>query len=831
MFSLVWAIFSAIFNVLHLAAFFSGIIFGMMLSAFLALHFLADKTPPHSEDGTATSSGSFGAEFIDGDPDADPTAIAVTANGEAIPLAQVVGATGGKRQLALSPNVPRKLGPEIERQLVCIIEYLEEVNAPLKGVSNIINHIHAKKDEETLQLESKMKTIIEFQTITKIEKDFGDNLNELKDFYKSLKLVNTFFNDFAKVFTSLSRDLLKLANIAKSNMMKNSAMEHKEDLIVNSWWQLIQSTMEYLAADQLELAGFLSDELTQHTLQTVEELTMIEKRLNNEGNKQFNAMRENIALFETRLKEREKNREKAKSSTLSASASSMMGYSSTSGDQQLKKLQKVKDSEASLVEQTKRLYAVQRDFFSLMPRITSDVQLTILKSIVEVQGQFSKLIDAMERNQQSTKSVYKKMKLQLTNAAASMLQMVERDNKFVIETPNTPSYALDVIRKRMDAQQAIGAAAASAANGGEGNSGESGTGASSSSPGTGSAANPSNNSLPYHSVHHGNVQGFEISLQKVLEGLLLQSQLKEISIDGIASPVSPARGRSLSSAATSTVANGAVGAGVSPEVENAGKLNMFKESSACLAASNPQLLPELPSVFNRAIGVETCVWFNAFTGRVYRDIANSEYFYHWSRGKLQQMLNRRSAERPAYIDEFLVTDVEFGELPPLLMNVKWNPYLAQQKRPSSNSKGGPKAGSNGASGEGEGTEEDKEAAGPNGQKSFKRNSFSTKSMSTSSVVGVSDKGSSGVANASSSNAKTHRGSTVFRTNAGQDDEDEEEGNDSEEEDDEFDENGQIRESFSESPANQYDNDDPYYYAACTADMAFRSGIKFTVATK
>lgn len=36
-------------------------------------------------------------------------------------------------------------------------------------------------------------------------------------------------------------------------------------------------------------------------------------------------------------------------------------------------------------------------------------------------------------------------------------------------------------------------------------------------------------------------------------------------------------------------------------------------------------------------------------------------------------------ERPAYIDRFEVIDVQFGELPPLLLNVKWAPPLNQKK--------------------------------------------------------------------------------------------------------------------------------------------------------
>lgn len=55
------------------------------------------------------------------------------------------------------------------------------------------------------------------------------------------------------------------------------------------------------------------------------------------------------------------------------------------------------------------------------------------------------------------------------------------------------------------------------------------------------------------------------------------------------------------------------------------------------------------------------------------DAANSRYFYHWFCAKLGQMLNK--GKRPEFVDEFRVSDVQFGELPPLILNVKWSPHF------------------------------------------------------------------------------------------------------------------------------------------------------------
>ena len=100
-------------------------------------------------------------------------------------------------------------------------------------------------------------------------------------------------------------------------------------------------------------------------------------------------------------------------------------------------------------------------------------------------------------------------------------------------------------------------------------------------------------------------------------------------------------------------------------------LNMKLESTACLAASASIALPPLPQSFRKCIGQETCVWFNAFSGRVYRDAAKSEHFHDWLLAKLTTQLNKGA--RPGFVDEFTVESVSFGATPPLLFNVRWSP--------------------------------------------------------------------------------------------------------------------------------------------------------------
>jgi hypothetical protein len=145
--------------------------------------------------------------------------------------------------------------------------------------------------------------------------------------------------------------------------------------------------------------------------------------------------------------------------------------------------------------------------------------------------------------------------------------------------------------------------------------------------------------------------GYEAELRRTLEHLR----------DHTASPVSVADA-GTPAAATAT--------GAAPW-----KMDMNHEGTAVLAATSPSLLPPLPPAFRGAVERESCVWFNAFFGRVYRDASASEHFRAWLLDKLTTMLNKNSKNRPGFLDEFRVVDVSFGETPPLLLNMQWSPKV------------------------------------------------------------------------------------------------------------------------------------------------------------
>eukprot|EP01033_Poteriospumella_lacustris_P002610 gene2610-1900_t len=557
-----------LYGVINFATFLTGVLFGILIAGVALFHFLVSTKPKDKAE-------------------------------EPLPFE--------KDDHSKEAELPIGLTQDDLDRLNSIIDYLDEVSSPLKSMGAILQKIHNNKDVETSAIDTKMKTIVDLVTLSKLEKEHQDNIAELKDHSKQIKLLASFLNDTSRAVSSFSKDLTKLAGTAKSNMHRNSVIETKEDMIVNAWWQSLQISMDHLASDQEELATMVSEQLQNVSQQLQEEISLIEKRLNSEGNRYFTALRENIQLFEAKLRERDKCKEKMRTASIAGTAASLL---TSASEQHQKRQLKLKQAEESLVMQTRKLYEAQRDFYLLMPRIASDVQLTVLKSIIETQSQLMKLADGIERAQGNSRNVCRRLRAQLTNAAGSLVQMINSDSRLLPDAASSgagdsdafiagsSSMALEVMRQRQaDRNRERG------------------------------------------------VKGFEMSLQRVLEGLLLQAQAKR----------EPAQ-----ITATATAASAA-------EAEELGKLDMFAETTACLAANNPTLLPELPRHFgSHAIGLETCVWFNAFCGRVYRDMAESAYFNTWFRAKLAAMLNK--GKRPGYVDAFEISSVKFGDQPPLLLN-------------------------------------------------------------------------------------------------------------------------------------------------------------------
>jgi hypothetical protein len=508
-----------------------------------------------------------------------------------------------------------------------VIEKLDEFNNPPVNkelqlfTSYYISKASGAADAKIPDVnESKMRTIIEHITINKKEKEFQEDIAEMKDHQKQIRNLTNFYGDLHKCLLSFSREISKLSNQAKSNMNK-SQLEKSEDLIINNWWQALLIYLDYLSADQENLATHIHDELAAHSNHIQEELVVVEKKLGAEASKLFGHIRDNRSLFDNKLKEREKNQEKLRAFSEKGSA--------TNSDEYNKRLARLRISEEGLQQQTKKLFSVQKDFYQSVPKLHLDKQMIMIKSLVESHGQLFQLADQFDKTQNYNRLLAKRLRNQLTNAAVSLLQMIREENSL------------------RSSDLKVGLSAVS-------------------------------------KVGDTNGVGHEEGLQTVLEGLLHHCQqelliqqedaaaslLMKEAVSGPNSPESTPRSLGDKESPTNPAVGGGVVGGGALGAKRAcgnGKLNMFGEDTASLAASNPAHLMHLPRVFNQAIGIETCVWFNALNARIYRDVCNSKYFYNWFRAKMNHMLNK--GKKPGFMDKLEVLDIQFGELPPLISGV------------------------------------------------------------------------------------------------------------------------------------------------------------------
>lgn len=579
-----------------------------------------------------------------------------------------------------------------------IIDQLEDFNYPLKQIVADLHRIHDIHEFDSSSLAEKMKGVIELATIANMERDFSDRLSEMKENGKQLRSVMVFLSDLSKACAGFAKELHRLHNVAKTNKNKGtvaisvavSVSECKEEQILMNWWSAIDKAMHHISADHEELASGITDELLIHSSLIQEDYVQLEKKYHSEASKQAALLKEHINSYESKLRETSKNKEKVRG---------------VSDKDHSKRVARFKTSEEALRTHLVKLYEIQKDFYLLYPRLHAEIQVTVLKSLVETQTQLCKLAEKLDRAHENGRNASRRFKLQLTDAAAGLVRSIREENLRNIsheysESPGGKDGLLPVGHK---------------------------------------------------------IAGYEESLQKVLEGVLIQSKLGDSgTMERSASEMELASKRA---AKVEDVMPGRA----TPEEQ--GTLNMHSEYASSLAASNPSILPELPLLFSNAISTETCVWFNAFSGRVYRDISNSKEFYQWFCKKLAMMLNK--GPRPSFIEEFQVLDVEFGALPPLLLNVKWSPPYGKKSNPTETNTNLP-------------SEKDVIASGGE---------------------------NNGLADVNDRQSLNSKNSTIEQSPG----------------------DAEGPESVDSSADDGlYDTE---FYAACTADFAFRSGMKFKIATK
>jgi hypothetical protein len=411
-----------------------------------------------------------------------------------------------------------------------------------------------------------------------LERVFNDRCRSSKERDRQLRHMAAFFTDLGKAIKSHHKELLKLSTTAASNVGRPDS-----DEVVDQWWLAVAKALEHLSLDQQSLSESISNDVAKNLSRVLESHTAVMKKFHTEGSNLVSMLRESQSVHESKLKERDKARERlttvmehgpglSSSSLLSGIAAAAQGHNNNasiaSGSKEganEKYITRLELAEKALLESADRVLEAQKDFRTEMTKVVLDLQQTAKSALID------------------TEKILLRFAHSTDNAYGGTPVIVQRLTDEILYSD----------------QKHLGG---------------------SSSPSI----------------------GFETALRTTLSELSQGTNNPAVSeTDG--------------------------GEGDRPV-----KLDLSLESSALLSAAPPTRIPKLPHSFQRCIESETCVWFNAFTGRIYRDIASSEYFQNWACNKMSTMLNK--GNRPDYIDAFRVESVEFGTIPPLLSKVQWSPH-------------------------------------------------------------------------------------------------------------------------------------------------------------
>jgi hypothetical protein len=140
-----------------------------------------------------------------------------------------------------------------------ILDFLDDVNFPLKKLSRDIGSSEVKVLDNAQWIETKLKVVVDQNIITKAEKELFECVGSLKEHRHQLKQITSFTSDTSKVLSSFAKDLAKLSAHAKScstpqkdgaNVNGILAGQSKEDNgIIISWWQALSLFFDTLVSN------------------------------------------------------------------------------------------------------------------------------------------------------------------------------------------------------------------------------------------------------------------------------------------------------------------------------------------------------------------------------------------------------------------------------------------------------------------------------------------------------------------------------------------------------------------------------------------------------
>lgn len=259
------------------------------------------------------------------------------------------------------------------------LDQLDELKLPSQHVSSPVRCHDVWSDQDALSL----------------EKHFTEGLREAKERERQVKAIATFFVELGKVFGTSSRELQRLATISVGHVTRPEN-EHFSD----KWWLAISQALEHLASDHESLHESLQNDVAGSLINSCEEHTMVNKRLNGEGAQLISTLKECASLHDSRLKERDKCQD----------AMDRGPGLSIGGNDTDRKRQKLTAAKRALTEIIDREKGALIHFSDMMPRVLADFDLMKSKVTIDVEVGLQKFANKLDNSLGKTSAVTQRLR-------------------------------------------------------------------------------------------------------------------------------------------------------------------------------------------------------------------------------------------------------------------------------------------------------------------------------------------------------------------------------------------------------------------------------------
>lgn len=164
----------------------------------------------------------------------------------------------------------------------------------LRGEEQAASHIETHPTEETAPMD-----------FMGMDAAFTEFAKEAKERQRHTKSLCSFLQEFGRVHGQFAKDLTKLSNSAETYVKADN------NVVLDKWWNAMSIALEHLSKDQKSISTTIMEEIYPNMMHIEQEQLHLEKKVSCEGSKLLHKMKETQQMFDAKVKELDRLREKS----------------------------------------------------------------------------------------------------------------------------------------------------------------------------------------------------------------------------------------------------------------------------------------------------------------------------------------------------------------------------------------------------------------------------------------------------------------------------------------------------------------------------------------